>query len=355
MLMRVLRAPRSLWRLGQNHVAAWRKRREPKGLILLYHRVAALESDPQLLAVTPENFDRHIALLKTLGTPMHLSDMIAAAAAGRLPRRAIAVTFDDGYADNLYYAKPILQRHAVPATVFIATDFIERQREYWWDVIERAILAPTPLPDPLILPFPEGPRQWPASGDFLPAPGWSVLSSDDPSPRHSLYRALMTAINPLSRDQRDKVLSALVTAAQIPEEARDSHRPLTRAEVVTLAEGNVVTIGAHSHHHPRLSGLSAAEQETEIDTGRQRLTAWLGQDIDTFAFPYGNLDAYSGETVSLIKRKGFVLSCSNYPGLVRGDTDRYQLPRLLVRNITPQALQNLIIESFDHLEPGLRA
>ena len=123
----------------------------PGALILLYHRVTKLESDPQLLAVSPRHFDEHMDVMRRLATPTALRDLLEACRSGTLPKRAVVVTFDDGYADNLREAKPMLERHGVPATVFVSTGLLGQRRESYWDELDRLLLQPGVLPDKLEL------------------------------------------------------------------------------------------------------------------------------------------------------------------------------------------------------------
>src|SRR5690606_37807585 len=93
--------------------------------VLLYHRVADAPRDPQQLAVAPERFAAHLEVLAATCTPVALGEAAARLRSPRgLPPRAVAVTFDDGYRDNLHTAKPLLERHGVPATVFVASGYV---------------------------------------------------------------------------------------------------------------------------------------------------------------------------------------------------------------------------------------
>src|SRR5262245_33946506 len=100
--------------------AMQRLRRPPvRALILLYHRIADLEVDPWGLAVTPEHFADQIAVLAGIAHPVRLDELASSRAQLRTRRPLVAVTFDDGYADNLHAALPILERYDVPATFFV--------------------------------------------------------------------------------------------------------------------------------------------------------------------------------------------------------------------------------------------
>src|SRR5262245_16613215 len=173
----------------------WRDYLTRKVVILMYHRVVDLPSDPPLLTVTPSHFEEHMDVLRRQGCCIGLSELATRLRTGLLPRRASVVTFDDGYADNLLHAKPLLERYSIPATVFVATGLLGADREYWWDEIERLLLLPGRVPERLRLSV--------AGDDFEAEVGadadyaaeayaehrrWTVLREDCPSRRHEVYR-----------------------------------------------------------------------------------------------------------------------------------------------------------------------
>src|SRR3954470_15948888 len=110
-------------------------RRRPPALILLYHRVATPTRDPQLLSVSPERFAEHLEVVRRCAEPVALAGILAQ---GEGPRAAI--TFDDGYADNLHEAAPLLAAAGVPATVFVVSGQVGTTDEFWWDELERVLL-----------------------------------------------------------------------------------------------------------------------------------------------------------------------------------------------------------------------
>src|SRR5512134_3796914 len=126
-----------------------RPRARPIGLILLYHRVAAPLTDPQLLSVTPERFAAHTAYLSRHFELVSLHELVGRRANTGVGSRLVAVTFDDGYADNLSHAKPILESCKVPATVFVSTATLETGSALWWDELEHLLLRPSSLPHSL--------------------------------------------------------------------------------------------------------------------------------------------------------------------------------------------------------------
>ena len=128
----------------------------------------------------------------------------------------MAITFDDGYADNLYFAKPILERHSMPATVFITGLNIGSSSEFWWDELERILLQPGKLPGKIQLTVSGKLHTWDldeasdySQKDFDQHRGWNVLDATDPGQRQTLYRSLCQLLHPLQIDECQVVLEEL--------------------------------------------------------------------------------------------------------------------------------------------------
>jgi peptidoglycan/xylan/chitin deacetylase (PgdA/CDA1 family) len=301
--------------------------------------VVELPSDPQLLSVTPLHFAEHLEILKNRARPMRLQQLAQAIQDGNLPRRAVVVTFDDGYGDNLLNARPLLARFDIPATVFVTTGYMEREREFWWDELDRLLLQSGKLPESLHLSINGSTCQWELGDtthygeeDFLRHRGWNVLHKDDPTPRQRLYRSLCRLLRPLPDGGRRKVLDELFAWAGEEPLCRPSHRPLSPDEVLRLAAGGLVEVGAHTVTHPVLSALPADEQWAEVQGSKTSLEGILDCPVSSFAYPYGSRSDYTAETAGLVQESGFNLACSTFPGVVWRGADRFQLPRLLVRN-----------------------
>src|SRR6476619_1419319 len=104
-----------------------------RALILLYHRVNQPGVDPWGLCVSPERFSEQMEIIGKYAYPCSLRQLACAHAESRIPENAVAVTFDDGYLDNLTNAKPILEKYDVPATIFVCSGAVDRKEEFWWD------------------------------------------------------------------------------------------------------------------------------------------------------------------------------------------------------------------------------
>jgi peptidoglycan/xylan/chitin deacetylase (PgdA/CDA1 family) len=320
-------------------MSSLRNRLMPGGLILLYHRVAEVQSDPWLLSVTPHHFAEHLEVLRKIGRPMRLNHLVNDLRQGKPQHRPLVVTFDDGYADNLYNAKPLLERYEIPATIFVTTGCIGHDREFWWDELDRLLLQPRTLPRALHLNIDGTTHDWDLGeaaeyGDDTAAHygTWTAWDKQDPSARHSLYRSLYQLLHPLPATMQRKVLDDLQAWALAEPSSRPSYRPLTIQEILTLAQGNLVDIGAHTITHPLLSARPSATQREEIQQSKAHLEQILGCPVTSFAYPYGGKSAYTAETVALVREAGFACACSVSASVVRRVADPYRLPRLHVQD-----------------------
>jgi len=243
-------------------------RRPPvTGQVLLYHRVAAVDHDPLGLAVHPDRFAAQMAHLASRHTVVPLE---RAGAPG-----SVAVTFDDGYADNLHQALPILTAHAIPATLFASTGHIAHGTAFWWDELIR-LLADAPADaGPLRVEHPTGTRVWPAhdaaTRDVARAQLHAWLQAQLPE---AIERAL-----------REIRTWAGRPAAPAPPPAAD--RPMTLDELRAFADAPGMAVGAHTRTHPSLAFAPAARQEDEIAGSRDDLRAWLGETPTAFSYPFG--------------------------------------------------------------------
>jgi peptidoglycan/xylan/chitin deacetylase (PgdA/CDA1 family) len=289
-----------------------RKRFSRGATILLYHRVTELAADPQLLSVAPARFAEQMAVLRRHASPLSLCELTSIMREGRkLPRRAVVVTFDDGYADNYLEAKPLLERYDIPATVFVTSGQVGNPQEFWWDDLER-----------LLLTDPDGANH----------AAWHIERPDDPTPRHGRYRRLSEELRNAADTARQTMLQQLAEETGKGVHGRASHRAMTEAELRELTRDGLIEVGAHTVTHPVLSKADALTQRSQIAGSKSALERILGKPVSSFAYPYGGRQHYTSETVEIVRSLGFSCACSNFPGPVWRRTDTFQLPRILIRN-----------------------
>lgn len=332
--------------------AQWLESRfAPGGLILLYHRVAEIAPDPFKLCVTPQHFAEHLQVLKRCAYPVTLQQLTQAVQEGKSVDRWVAITFDDGYADNLHHAKPLLEQYQIPATIFVATGHLNHEREFWWDELERVFLQPGTLPATLKLNIDDQVYEWDlaATSSYCEADykrdrdwSWYVAEGADPTPRHQIYRSLYQQIRLRSVAERQRILNQLLDWAGIDSAGRSTHRTLSIPEVCAL-EGSVVEVGAHTVNHPFLSNLSEVNQRDELQYSKAALEAILKRSVNSFAYPHGD---YTPETVAIADAVGFTAACSTRCDRVRSKVDKFQLPRIEVQNWDRQAFTKQLSKWF---------
>src|SRR5262249_53775957 len=152
----------------------------------------------------------------------------------RIARNAVAITFDDGYADNLYNAKPLLERHEVPASIFVVANGNEWALEFWWDELEKLFIQPGTLPRSLhlkvigiTLEADLAESAVYSETAFQMHRSWRFVQGTDPTPRHRAYRLLYQTLRPLTDNDRRAALNDLFTWAGMRRDARASHRRVT--------------------------------------------------------------------------------------------------------------------------------
>jgi len=304
----------------------------------MYHRVTELDADLWSMAVTPKHFAEHLEVLREYGYPLHLQELINKLVNYQPLQRQIVITFDDGYADNLYNAKPLLEKFDIPATVFVTSSIMERETEFWWDDLETILLRPATLPNFLQFEVQGINYQWELGeaanysvNNQLQYSDWRFLKEpeENPTRRHTLYRAIYKLLRILPADERQQIINELYIWAGSAPKQRKTHHTLTKEELIMLEKGSLIEIGAHTVTHPYLSEYPVGFQRDEIIHSKAHLEDILNRDINSFAYPYGD---YTTETVSLVKDLGFNCACSCEFARVKTNTDLFLLPRIAVED-----------------------
>jgi peptidoglycan/xylan/chitin deacetylase (PgdA/CDA1 family) len=311
----------------------WARRRvrrphEPHGLVLLYHRVASAAADPWNLCVAPARFESQIRALREYCDIVPLVELRDRLRPGRRSRPVVAITFDDGYLDNLVVARPILERHAAPATVFVITGFVGRREKFWWDRLTDATLAADALPTKLGLQS--------ETGHFdCDDTGLALAGARGRRSRRRLHDQLWEWLCDQAAPARSSALETLQQWSGQVATPDPTGRPMTADELRELAGGGLVDLGAHTATHPRLSRLTSAEKRTQIEGSRSDCRSVLGRDPMCFSYPNGDCDA---ESVEIVRKAGFSVACDSRQDLAWSTDDQYRVPRISVRDESGEAL-----------------
>lgn len=256
----------------------------PGVAVLCYHGIRA-SADEQVpfndLHVCSEVFEAHCRLIATACNPISLDDLRAALDGGpALPARPVIVTFDDGYRSVLDCALPSLERHGIPAAVFVCSDPVFRSRHFWFDTLCRR----------------DG-EDAVRRTQTLPYDDWHALTES--------------------------------VSASIDE--RDVHRPMTAAELFRLASSPLIEVGGHTLSHPTLAAVPVDKQQREIAGCRNALEDAIGKRVQAFAYPFGRLGVHYGlETVCLVRNAGYDVAFTTEPSFHRSGSSVFEIPRFLM-------------------------
>jgi len=310
----------------------------PRVVILLYHRVFKADSDPQLLCVTPKNFTDQMDYLKSHYQIIGLQKLAHALKHKKTHKPAVVLTFDDGYSDIFFNAKPILERYEIPATTFIATDYISQLREFWWDDLERILLLTEELPSTLSLMIKGKAYFWELSSSQRNDGGqdsykkWDVTKKSCPSVRHEIYKQLHSLFVTLDQSSRLKALSELTKWASISNSGRSDYRALNTNESRVLSESGLMEIGSHGCTHSILAKQPTNIQRKEITESKNILEGILQRTISSFAYPFGTPKDIDGEMINLLQEAKYLTACANFPKSINKYSNPLLLGRFLVRD-----------------------
>jgi len=274
---------RQLKRFAENTLSrlapvAWRADPRQRLLVLMYHRVLPVEHPDRAIEqpamyVSPATLDMHVTILRRYFAIVHLDDWIRAAAERRpLPRRARALTFDDGWQDNFEYAFPILCRHSAPAMIFLVSALTGTSKEFWPNRLGRLLASSSP--------------------DSLPCALAEVLALVLGAVRaYGARRAeeIDSAIV-LAKRLDEYEMNALIDVAMPPDSVAVGPRAvLNHGEVRAMAESGLVRFGSHTRTHYRFRGdIPRKVLEQEIAGSQADIGASVGLPADVFCYPNGD-------------------------------------------------------------------
>jgi len=241
--------------------------------------------------------------------------------AKRAPRGTVAITVDDGYRDFYLHAYPVLKLYGIPATVYLATDFIDGAMWPWWDRISYAFLR-TPL-TAVDLPINGGTMQCRFSRD-----GSRAVEAE----------RVMEAMKTVPNAHRLELMARLpeLLRVDIPSTAPAGSQPLSWDEIREMA-GNGISFGGHTKSHPILSMLETCEQvQDEIEGCRDRLAQELGRPPLHFAYPNGRRQDVTESVREAVARAGFVTAVTTESGFNDTGADLFQIRRISMEPNLPR-------------------
>lgn len=307
----------------------WSLRSKPSLVILAYHRVLP-KGHPDLhfeqpgMYVLPETLGMHLRALRMHFEIVDLGDWIRRSKDGdSLPNRACAITFDDGWKDNFDYGLPVLVREQVPATVFLVSDLIGGNYEFWPNRLARLLVAHR------------------ARGAALPSPLASFLLKAGVSlDGHTNQTSDIDAAIVACKSQADATMIALLDEVE-PRAVRDvkPRSLLNLAEIEAMRDSGFVRYGSHSRRHTRLvPGLAPHQLRDEVYGSRHRLQQVIRGDVELFCYPNGD---YSSEALAAV-RSAYEAAVITRAGWNQRETDVHMLKRVSIHEDVARDVPSLM-------------
>ncbi|HEY5725233.1 MAG TPA: polysaccharide deacetylase family protein [Methylomirabilota bacterium] len=285
--------------------AAGRAHREPAFQILTYHRVND-DADPFFSALPTGVFEQQMTHVARTYRILPLTELVEQLRRGGLPRNALAITFDDGYRDNLTHAAPILARLGLPATIFLATGFIGTAEVPWFDRLAQGFKK--------------------SRHDRLHTPWGEELDlSAEPARLRAMARTL-DRFKRLPDEERRRDLDAILGALEVTEQRCFKNLMLSWDDVHALS-GLGWHVGAHTVNHPILSRVSPQRAWTEILGARTMIESACGASPRAFAYPNGGAEDYTETVKQLVREAGFTCAVTTRFGLNTPTTNPWELRR----------------------------
>jgi len=276
----------------------------PRLSILIFHQVLRTRDFMRPDTPTAEEFEWKMRMLANYLTPMALRDALNCLDNHTLPERAVCVTFDDGYLDNLTVALPILEKWGIPGAVFVSSDFLTRGI-MWNDRIIESIRT--------------------AQCDEVNLENFELgqFRLDSEVARYTSAQQIIKKVKYLNSNLREEVIGDLEKQCKYSR----SRLMLTRDQLVELSNSGI-EIGSHTKSHPILKSITNEEAEIEIWESKTHLEELLQKEVRFFAYPNGQpgID-YDNDHVRITKEAGFSAAFSTETGVATLNCDRWQMPR----------------------------
>lgn len=279
--------------------------------LLTYHTLGADDEDFDAWTVLKRgDFERQVALLRRDYDVVALDEALAPAASNARPRAVL--TFDDGHSGWFEHLLPIVEREALPVTLYVATGHVQGATAYWFDAVVNALQTVEPL----------------TLDTGAAGLGRITLNRERGEANWLRLSALLEAMKALNAPVREALAKKLVTAAAGQRQPRFQRlMPLSVDQVRSLAASRWVTLGSHSHGHELLDEIALDAARDSIARSIALLQEWTGRRIEHFAYPNGN---HNAALAAVLPGLGLKSAVTTKKGLWRRGASPYALPRVAV-------------------------
>ena len=252
-------------------------------MVMLYHRINDYTGQNlSYLTVSNSNFEQQLQFFASKYHVLRINENWS-----NLIKKGVVITFDDGYADNLINALPLLEKYNIPATVFVTTLNIGTNHEFWWDRLS-------------------------FDCSFLPETFWLPENNQSVSKIQWSNFRISQELKKKSNTEKLKWLEKFETINNIKFTPRPEYRSLSIEELIQLSKHPLITIGVHTENHYALGDLTFEEQKIEIETNISKLKQLGVSDCEFIAFPHGSYNSDTFRVMEILNIKAGFLSNNNF-------------------------------------------
>lgn len=245
--------------------------------IITFHRIVSeiekRNSPNSPMMLTTSQFKSIIQKIKKFTNPISLNEAYGYIKRNKkIPHRSVVVTFDDGYADNYNEAYPILKEYNIPATIFLATRYINQNEEWlWWDEIEYYFKQK----DELTLP--DDNENY--SHEFITS--LKKLNSVKENKKSAISQFIRTTMYTIAKDEKDRFIS------HIRDKINHSKKHLMLNWEQIIEMGGLIEFGSHTHNHYFLNSLSVKEIKSEFSQSKDIIEKNTNKKCQFVCYPAG--------------------------------------------------------------------
>jgi peptidoglycan/xylan/chitin deacetylase (PgdA/CDA1 family) len=306
---------------------------EQKAIALMYHRIADLATDPWELAVSPDNFEQQLQVLKQVYKVLSVSDLVNQLKNKAIIKNSVCLTFDDGYYDNFYYAKPLLEKYNCPATFFIPAHYINKKQQFWWDELEHILFNTVKMPLLINLNINNHLFKYQletTAQTDIQLQKQRLWRWPEPAPtdRCILYLELYKYLKPLSFIDITAVLKEIKLWAGVVPNPDPYTYAMSSLELAQMIKQPLFDIGMHTITHPALAFQTKEVQRAEVIGSREYLSKYE-RHINVIAYPFGS---YNESTLSIMKEQNVVAGFTTDGQVINNNTNHHSLGRFQVKN-----------------------
>ena len=298
--------------------------------VLAYHRVlpeldeASFEFDAELVSARRAEFDWQMAYVARRFQPVSCAQVAEAINGGPpLPKRAVMITFDDGFRDNYDVAFPVLRQHGLSAVFFLASGYIDTSEIFWFDWLVHVLLRTS------------------AASIRIEALNLDIQIGPTVADRRQVAMELLRALKVAPEARRSAALKQLreATVVDIAPALSQQSACMTWKQVREMSSGGM-EFGSHTVSHPILSTIDDPEHlHFELDESKAAIERETGQPVLALAYPVGGKNAVSDAVVAAVRQSGYQFAFTYEPGCnKRIPGNRFMLKRLRVERYTTRSL-----------------